>query len=194
MRESGSREIHGAVPSPPNVRASCCASLGRKEGGKVVPSKIVWRSSLANPISLVASRRTGSAGGRHEEKWFLPKKVWHLWWGPDSWTSAGTEGMRKSGSAMKMYRGHCSSLNWKVFRRAGNRAGLAKDREVEEPSERFCLSMRLQGAPTSVLLDPRVVREAGGRQVRDGSGNAQGDLSCRPNAEARLGRRATGLW
>src|SRR6202790_705863 len=101
--------------------------------------------------------------------------------------------MRKSGSVKKMYRANCSSLNWKVFR-PRNKAVLAKDREVEEPSERFCLSMRLQGAPTSVLLDPRVVREAGGRQIRDGSGNAQGDLSCRPNAEAGLGRRATGLW
>src|SRR5579859_1385483 len=89
---------------------------------------------------------------------------------------------------------NCSSLNWKVFRRARNKAVLAKEREVEEPSERFCLSMRLQGAPTSVLLDPRVIREVGGRQVRDGSRDAQGDLSCRPNAEARLGRRATGLW
>ena len=47
--------------------------LSRKERGKVVPSKIVRRSSLANPVSLVASRRTGSAG-RHEEKWFLRKK------------------------------------------------------------------------------------------------------------------------
>src|ERR1700692_281034 len=103
-------------------------------------------------------------------------------------------GMRKSGSVKKMCRANCSSLNWKVFRRARNKAVLAKDREVEEPSERFCLSMRLQGAPTSVLLDPRVGQEAGGRQVRDGSGNAQGDLSCRPNAEARLGRGATGLW
>ena len=28
---------------------------------------------LANPTSLAASRRTGSAG-RHEEKWFLRKK------------------------------------------------------------------------------------------------------------------------
>ena len=46
--------------------------LSRKERGKVVPSKIVRRSSLANPISMVASRRTGSAG-RHEEKWFLRK-------------------------------------------------------------------------------------------------------------------------
>src|ERR1039458_9436815 len=64
--------------------------------------------------------------------------------------------MRKSGSVKKMYRANCSSLNWKVFRRARNKAVLAKDREVEEPSERFCLSMRLQGAPTSVLLDPRV--------------------------------------
>src|SRR6266852_1579802 len=105
-----------------------------------------------------------------------------------------TEGMRKSGSVKKMYQGHCSSLNWKVFRRAGNRAVLSRDRKIEEPSERFCLSMRLQGAPTSVLLDPRVVRETGGRQVRDGSGDPQGDLPCRPNAEARLGRRATGLW
>src|SRR5580693_4222369 len=68
--------------------------------------------------------------------------------------------MRKSGSVKKMYRANCSSLNWKVFRRARNKAVLARDREVEEPSERFCLSMRLQGAPTSVLLDPRVVREA----------------------------------
>src|SRR6266852_4861403 len=57
-----------------------------------------------------------------------------------------TEGMRKSGSVKKMYQGHCSSLNWKVFRRAGNRAVLARDRKIEEPSERFCLSMRLQGA------------------------------------------------
>src|ERR1700720_3260595 len=102
--------------------------------------------------------------------------------------------MGKSGSVRKMYRRHSSPLNWKVFQRARNKAVLAKDREVEEPSERFCLSMSLQGAPTSVLLDPRVVREAGGRQIRDGSGNAQGDLSCRPNAEARLGRRAAGLW
>src|SRR5260370_36774048 len=102
--------------------------------------------------------------------------------------------MRKSGSVKKTYQGHYSLLNWKVFRRACNRAVLAKDREVEEPPERFCLSMRLQGAPTSVLLDPRVVREAGGRQIRDGSGNAQGDLSCRPNAEAGLAGRATWLW
>src|ERR1035441_3159708 len=98
--------------------------------------------------------------------------------------------MRKSGSVKKMCRANCSSLNWKVFRRTRNKAVLAKDREVGEPSERFCLSMRLQGAPTSVLLDPRIVRETGGRQVRDGSGDPQGDLSCRPNAEARLGRRA----
>src|SRR5260370_28377558 len=98
--------------------------------------------------------------------------------------------MRKSGSVKKMYRANCSSLNWKVFRQAHNKAVLAKDREVEEPSERFCLSMRLQGAPTSALLDPRVVREAGGRQVRDVSANAQGQLSSRPHAEARLGRRA----
>src|ERR1700758_4717664 len=102
--------------------------------------------------------------------------------------------MRKSGSVKKICRANCSSLNWKVFRRTPNKAVLAKDREVEEPSERFCLSMRLQGAPTSVLLDPRVVREAGGRQVRDGSGHPQGDLSCRPKAEAGLGRGATGLW
>src|SRR5579862_3681902 len=99
--------------------------------------------------------------------------------------------MRKSGSVMKMYRVNCSSLNWKVFRRARSKAVLAKDREVEEPSERFCLSMRLQGAPTSVLLDPRFVREVGGRQVRDGSRDAQGDLSCRPNAETRPGRGPT---
>ena len=33
MRESGSRQ--------PTVRASSCASLGRKEGGKVVPQKNV---------------------------------------------------------------------------------------------------------------------------------------------------------
>src|SRR5437016_2624537 len=45
-----------------------------------------------------------------------------------------------------MCRANCSSLNWKVFRPARNKAVLAKDREVEEPSERFCLSMRLQGA------------------------------------------------
>src|SRR5713226_7621463 len=54
--------------------------------------------------------------------------------------------MRKSGSVKKMYQGHCSSLNWKVFRRGGNKAVLARDREVEEPAERFCFSMRLQGA------------------------------------------------
>src|SRR5579862_2418026 len=45
-----------------------------------------------------------------------------------------------------MYRDHCSSLNWKVFRRAGNRAVSARDREVEEPPELFCLSISLQGA------------------------------------------------
>src|ERR1700731_1384434 len=100
--------------------------------------------------------------------------------------------MRKSGSVKKMCRANCSSLNWKVFRRARNKAVLAKAREVEEPSERFCLSMRLQGAPTSVLLDPRVVREVGGRQVRDGSGDAKGDLSCRPMEKTRLARGPTG--
>src|ERR1700676_4837590 len=41
MRESGSREKNAAVLCPPNVRASCCASLGRKEGGKGGPSKNV---------------------------------------------------------------------------------------------------------------------------------------------------------
>jgi len=46
--------------------------LSWKERGKVVPSKRVLRP-LANPTSLAASRRTGSAG-RHEEKWFLRKK------------------------------------------------------------------------------------------------------------------------
>lgn len=46
--------------------------LSRKERGKVVPSK-ECRGPLANPTSLAASRRTGSAG-RHEEKWFLRKK------------------------------------------------------------------------------------------------------------------------
>src|ERR1700680_1154745 len=102
--------------------------------------------------------------------------------------------MRKSGSAKKMYRGRCSALNWKVFRRAGNRAGLAKDREVEEPSERFCLSMRLQGAPTSVLLDPRVVREARGRQVRDGSRDAEGDLSSGADAKTGPRGRTARLW
>jgi hypothetical protein len=59
--------------------------LSRKERGKVVPSKIVRRSSLANLFSLVASRRTGSAG-RHEEKWFLRKK-YAPQVEPDSWTS-----------------------------------------------------------------------------------------------------------
>jgi hypothetical protein len=39
MRESGSREKTASVACQPNVVASCCASLGRKEGGKVVPSK-----------------------------------------------------------------------------------------------------------------------------------------------------------
>ena len=45
--------------------------LSRKERGKVVPSK--ERGAIANPISLAASTRTGSAG-RHEEKWFLRKE------------------------------------------------------------------------------------------------------------------------
>ena len=46
--------------------------LSRKERGKVVPSK-ERGGPIANPISLAASTRTGSAG-RHEEKWFLRKK------------------------------------------------------------------------------------------------------------------------
>src|SRR5580693_3649295 len=101
--------------------------------------------------------------------------------------------MRKSGSVKKMSRANCSSLNWKVFRRARNKAVLAKDREVEEPSKRFCLNMRLQGAPTSVLLDPRVVREAGGRQVRHRSRDAEGDLSSGANAKAGPRRRTARL-
>src|ERR1700691_5550451 len=93
-----------------------------------------------------------------------------------------------------MCRDHSSSLNWKVSRRARDGVSFARDRKVEEPAKGFCLSMRLQGAPTSVLLDPRVVREVGGRQVRDGSGDAKGDLSCRPNAETRPSRGPTRLW
>ena len=47
--------------------------LSRKERGKVVPSK-ERGGPIANPISLAASTRTGSAG-RHEEKWFRKENV-----------------------------------------------------------------------------------------------------------------------
>ena len=41
----------------------------------MVPSKIVRRSSLANPISLAASMGERARPGGHEENWFLRKKL-----------------------------------------------------------------------------------------------------------------------
>jgi len=109
MRESGSREKNAAVPCQPNFLASCCASLGRKEKGKVVPSKeravilgepICWRcwatdlnrnelrkvvpsKECGGPlaITLAASRANGLGRAGHEENWFLRKKYGTWWWG-----------------------------------------------------------------------------------------------------------------
>lgn len=60
------------IPGDPICWRFWGTDLSGKERGKVVPSKRMPRS-LANPASLAASRRTGSAG-RDEEKWFLRKK------------------------------------------------------------------------------------------------------------------------
>src|SRR5271168_1764425 len=54
--------------------------------------------------------------------------------------------------------------------------------------------MRLQGAPTSVLPDPRVVREARRRQVRHRSRDAEGDLSSGADAKAGPRGRTARLW
>ena len=93
--------------------------LSRKERGKVVPSK-EYGGPVANPISLAASTRTGSVG-RHEEKWFLRKQYRNS--GGAFLLGLGVN----RGDEEKWFRkenvpANRSSLNWKVFRRARDKA------------------------------------------------------------------------
>jgi hypothetical protein len=49
--------------------------LSRKERGKVVPSKRVWRSPSRTRFPWPPLGERARPGG-HEEKWFPRKKVW----------------------------------------------------------------------------------------------------------------------
>src|SRR5580704_1921970 len=80
MRESGSREKTASVACQPNIVASCSASLGRREGGTVVPSKRVPRSPCEPDFPGCLKGKRARPGG-HEENWFLRKKYGTCWWG-----------------------------------------------------------------------------------------------------------------
>ena len=91
---------------------------------------------LANPTSLAASRRTGSAG-RHEEKWFpFPKKVSHLWWSLTPGRPVDEpKGMRKSGSAKNKCTGSLLVAELEGLPDGRDMAVFTRDRDVEKPAE-----------------------------------------------------------
>ena len=126
-RKSGSLEK--SAPTPAGATSWLPRRRSEPEGTE---EKWFRQETVQRPCGLCPlSSADASLNRGNEENWFRRERSRLA----ANVTGGEPKGMRKSGSAKQMYLDDCSSLNWKVFRRARNKAVLAKDREVEEPSE-----------------------------------------------------------